>query len=213
MSEIVLSERLLRLVDDWVDLLTDKSNGLTSRDISFDGSSPQVLMGILAALNYKSIKLEKSAECLQLSLLCGRVFDACYKTVFANELERFTVSSMIDATKVSILHSYQILLKREQQELHGCGAVYFLLDEDAGLIKIGWSINLNDRVRGLVSQSGRDLKLVGFIRSDSQKSETKMHRRFKRLRKRGEWFEYKDELIDFVEAQFGGTRQRWLGEG
>lgn len=87
-----------------------------------------------------------------------------------------------------------------------CGIVYYLLRDD-GLIKIGTSRNYSNRIGNLKREHG-PLKLMtaelgGYAR------ENKMHRRFRALCVRGEWFHPELPLLKHI----AGLRRHQLQAG
>lgn len=81
-----------------------------------------------------------------------------------------------------------------------CG-VYFIRCED--FIKIGKSTNVTNRHRALQAAGPFDLHLVAFVPCRSNEIdalEGRMHRRFRRLHHRGEWFRLESPLAEFIEA-------------
>lgn len=78
--------------------------------------------------------------------------------------------------------------------------MYFVVNEATSLIKIGQSCNVEDRLINLSTSCGKTLKLLHKIFSeDHVDEEKKLHIRFAHLRQSGEWFEYSDEIIQFIE--------------
>lgn len=79
--------------------------------------------------------------------------------------------------------------------------VYFVQCRETGVIKIGTSTDVSRRVAVLASQSNRDLQLLG-TRSGGRAEERRLHRKFSKLRLRGEWFRETPELL----AEIHGDR-------
>lgn len=79
------------------------------------------------------------------------------------------------------------------------GYVYFMHDEDAGLLKIGFTRDLPRRLRTVRSASGRDVKLLGWIIGTTA-DETRLHRKFSARRERGEWFRATQAVLRHVHA-------------
>lgn len=78
--------------------------------------------------------------------------------------------------------------------------VYFAQGDDGGPIKIGVTTN-DPRQRIDNLQTGYPfgrLRLVGLIRG-SDRTEGEIHRRFRHLRMRGEWFAPAPDLCSFVQ--------------
>jgi len=80
---------------------------------------------------------------------------------------------------------------------------YFIYDRGTNLMKIGKSKDPEARIRVLNTGSPVELCLLGYT---SLVSEKDMHRRFKRLRRKGEWFFCDYDLREFVGKLFGGVR-------
>lgn len=76
--------------------------------------------------------------------------------------------------------------------------VYFMLSPQTGLIKIGISHDPVSRARSL-STSER-IELLGCFPADDSE-EKRLHRKFKHLRQRGEWFSPDKELVDYIKGK------------
>lgn len=76
--------------------------------------------------------------------------------------------------------------------------VYFALDTDAWLLKVGRSFNGNRRLRQLENGSGRHLKLLGTV-PGAEAAERKMHEALTTwdptCRVGGEWFRVTPEVV------------------
>lgn len=69
-----------------------------------------------------------------------------------------------------------------------------------GLIKIGVTIDINDRLKTLQVGSPDQLELVGAIASPrAHWLEIDLHIRFQEARSHGEWFRPVDELLEIIE--------------
>ena len=75
------------------------------------------------------------------------------------------------------------------------GHVYLLLAESTGLVKIGATTNLRERIKNLKGQLPFPVELVYSIPTDDIFGlEKQLHEHFKERRKHGEWFRlYKDD--------------------
>jgi hypothetical protein len=79
------------------------------------------------------------------------------------------------------------------------GHVYFILDEHAGIVKIGCSKNALARLRELQVSHHHDLKIIYTIPTRYMKrKERGLHSKFKKYRIRGEWFSYCDEIKNWI---------------
>jgi hypothetical protein len=76
--------------------------------------------------------------------------------------------------------------------------VYFVFG--AGLVKIGRSTCIGDRIQELRCGSPVELHLLLVLPGDAE-TERELHDRFAHLRRHGEWFDYEAELEGFVLAE------------
>lgn len=75
--------------------------------------------------------------------------------------------------------------------------VYFITNGEN--IKIGYSKNINKRLKQLNTGNDKKLYILGYIQGDKDK-EKEIHKKFSkfRIRSNGEWFYPDQELIDFL---------------
>lgn len=86
--------------------------------------------------------------------------------------------------------------------------VYFVRADTLGLIKIGHADCSRTRLSGLQVGSPDKLTLLGFILSeDAEELERDIHRHFRSLHVRGEWFRASRELLEFIRDQARGEDQ------
>lgn len=79
--------------------------------------------------------------------------------------------------------------------------VYFVRFPGLGFIKIGTTTNLKKRLDALrTSVPDGDLEVL-LLLPGSYDLERSMHRQFRHLRVRGEWFRADDELLDFIDER------------
>lgn len=79
-------------------------------------------------------------------------------------------------------------------------SVYFVQNPSSGLIKIGFTTNFTNRLKGLECGTGE--KLVVLLRLSGGRSyEKEHHLLFSRYRKCGEWFEPSDELLTYIRER------------
>lgn len=85
----------------------------------------------------------------------------------------------------------------------GCSRVYFLRDRasdgSADHVKIGTSTDVTSRVSSGQVMNPRELVLIGSVLGD-RALETDLHRKFKNLHVRGEWFVATPELLAFIDG-------------
>ncbi len=77
--------------------------------------------------------------------------------------------------------------------------VYFLLNRHSNLLKIGFSQDVERRVKDLQFASGQDLVLLR-TEPGARSEEKSLHIRFQHLRVKGEWFSYDGELKAYLEV-------------
>lgn len=78
------------------------------------------------------------------------------------------------------------------------GYVYFLLDPDVDEVKIGFSCNVDARIKQIIYIEKRPrAKLIGRIRAFWW-AERVMHLRFWYLCRHGEWFEMRPEIASVI---------------
>jgi hypothetical protein len=78
--------------------------------------------------------------------------------------------------------------------------VYCIFDENSNAVKIGKANNIDERLTDLQTGNSNSLKLIGHVecKSESQSFwlEKKLHKKFKHLLIRGEWFHYDVEIFE-----------------
>lgn len=72
---------------------------------------------------------------------------------------------------------------------------YFMQSDGGGPIKIGSSANPTERLRSIQTGHHSEIKLIAHIDQDIEK---RLHREFKDLRLRGEWFRPEKRLVDWI---------------
>ncbi len=75
--------------------------------------------------------------------------------------------------------------------------IYFVQNKARNAVKIGFSENLEARLKVLQTVSLDPLELIGTIEGDRD-AEKELHKKFKDFKIRGEWFLMDSELKDFV---------------
>lgn len=78
-------------------------------------------------------------------------------------------------------------------------SVYFIRMGENGPIKIGVSDQPHLRLKSLSPYSPYDLIPLGVMDGD-EAEERALHRKFRKLRENGEWFEPHQDLLDFITA-------------
>lgn len=77
------------------------------------------------------------------------------------------------------------------------GGVYFVKSGD--VVKIGFSINVMQRLTGIETHCPTAVELIGLI-PGGRREERQVHRQFRHLRVHGEWFRLVPPLTDFIAA-------------
>lgn len=90
--------------------------------------------------------------------------------------------------------------------------VYFIQNMVTGLIKIGHSRMVKDRLSNLQIGSADRLSLLGVTPGGREK-ERALHERFSSQREGGEWFRRSDELLDLIESECLGELPERAGVG
>jgi hypothetical protein len=83
--------------------------------------------------------------------------------------------------------------------------VYFIQEGDEGPIKIGFSRNVQERIKALQTGHAQPLRLLHAMRGTLD-DEQRLHRRFARLRIQNEWFAPAPELLDWLAQAAGVPR-------
>jgi hypothetical protein len=87
------------------------------------------------------------------------------------------------------------LIAQPDQRCNKVQPVYFIQSEETCAIKIGTSANPLDRLADLQTAHDSKLHLLG---TTTKYAEAALHKRFRRFRKRGEWFSPEPPLLIFL---------------
>lgn len=85
---------------------------------------------------------------------------------------------------------------KPQRNIHN-DAVYFI--KAASYVKIGWAARPLERLKTFETGCPHKLELLATI-PGGVSAESQMHRKFKSLRYRGEWFHYDGKLKEFIDS-------------
>lgn len=77
--------------------------------------------------------------------------------------------------------------------------IYFIQNQITGRIKIGYSKEPDCRIKNLQTGNDAELKVL-FSIPGGYKEETELRKRFKHLHYRGEWYDCKAELAEYIES-------------
>lgn len=75
--------------------------------------------------------------------------------------------------------------------------IYFIQQGKTGPIKIGYSNNVNERIKSLQSASPEKLVLLGYI-NGTRKQEQLIHRFFHKYQMEGEWFTPAPRVLNYI---------------
>ena len=76
--------------------------------------------------------------------------------------------------------------------------VYFIKDKSIGAVKIGFSSASKIRISQIQCHNSGSLELLGVIPGGREK-EKELHKKFKHLKMRGEWFVCGDDLMAYID--------------
>lgn len=96
------------------------------------------------------------------------------------------------------------------------GAGVYFLQDDLGRVKIGVTKDIAARKAAVQTGSGSDLHLIRFIAGAGPKVEKWLHRRFKDLHIRGEWYAFFGDMLtvtppDEVPSRVTVVQRRDIG--
>jgi len=106
----------------------------------------------------------------------------------------------IDKMTIDELREYARVLEKRLAQYEKPDYVYFLHDAAAGVIKVGHSQAVEQRLKVLSRQTGRDLILLGVMPGNKY-LKRRVQQQFKHLLTGdAEWYTAADELMDYIEA-------------
>lgn len=92
-----------------------------------------------------------------------------------------------------LLNNEPVISERGDQ----VGYVYFIRSGPTGPIKIGWALDVEQRINTLQTGNPEKIELLGYV-TGTVLDEMELHRNFDSVRLRGEWFNPAEELLSFV---------------
>lgn len=92
--------------------------------------------------------------------------------------------------------------QRRWTEHDGVSGVYIIGFGD--YVKIGVSASVGYRLRGLAMNLPEDLTVYAVLPGANRADERDLHRQFRHLRTRGEWFRKADDLMEFIRSAKAG---------
>lgn len=145
--------------------------------------------------------------------MCGMMFDVAYPYLhsckscideYGRQQNEIAESILNDAVPeaLNVLGFSSVQDYRNFTDGDGAddnGVVYFIQQGDGGLIKIGTSTDVKQRLSVLQTSSGEPLHLLATMPGGKTK-ESEIHGIFADYRRLGEWFYPAKELLDFIKT-------------
>lgn len=78
--------------------------------------------------------------------------------------------------------------------------IYFIVDPQSNLVKIGTTNDLSSAFRAIKRGNGNDLYIAKTI-PGSYSEENRLHKQYAHLRGNREWFKFEGELKEFIEGK------------
>jgi len=91
------------------------------------------------------------------------------------------------------------LLKQGYAQISGLW-VYFFQSTGSKMVKIGKTFDLQRRQNTIENSHGYAVKLLKAIRVPDESHERAIHKQFKHIRLKGEWFKFTKELREYIEG-------------
>lgn len=101
--------------------------------------------------------------------------------------------------EIWVFDKIQELLKNGYTQISGLW-VYFFQSTNSKAIKIGKTFDLESRQKRVENSHGYAVKLLKAIRVPDESHERAIHKQFKKIRLKGEWFKCTPELIKYIES-------------
>ncbi len=101
--------------------------------------------------------------------------------------------------EIWVYEKIQELLKNGYTQISGLW-VYFFQSTGANMVKIGQTHNLQRRQNTIENSHGYSVKLLKAIRVPDESHEKAIHKKFKKIRLKGEWFKCTPELMEYIEG-------------
>lgn len=154
--------------------------------INFQDESEEYIEGVLS-------DLRKTIELLKMAVLSFEKYPEIKEV-----LEGYrTLFFYFEAT----IYSGVLTKKKYQDKLHKGVNTYFVRHPNTGLIKIGKASCVKDRIKALQTGAGVELEILAVL---PENVELKLHKKFSKLRRLGEWFEDVDSEISLYAYKVSG---------
>lgn len=117
------------------------------------------------------------------------------KSISANKvvilIDEFKLKFKKDAL-TSFYERYRTQVSQKQ------GYVYVIGNLNANICKIGFSINPKERIKGVQTGCPHVLQILLLFEADKY-TETRLHHKYKKYKRTGEWFNIEGELKESIE--------------
>jgi hypothetical protein len=117
--------------------------------------------------------------------------------ISTNELIFNELGELIDVLVPAENYHAHLIKNTERPKKEERVHTYFILCEGTNFIKIGKTKDIKKRIEMLQTGLPQKLRLVASVREDI---ENKLHKRFAHLRHNGEWFQFTQEIKNFIKT-------------
>lgn len=136
----------------------------------------------------------------EIGITVERMYESYKTTLIAQErinhcVAKLRQNGLLDASSRVALGLNKTRGKQEDELPES--TIYFMCALDANRIKIGFTANIEKRIKNLRTSSPHKLRLMRTI-PGTKDDERRLHEQFAHLREHGEWFTDCDELRDFI---------------
>lgn len=136
---------------------------------------------------------------------CANWFDY---TIYRDRLTRMSTRAggkwlCEDCTPKHNWHEIQrcIVPGRKPPNLKTVGNIYFILAPEVNRVKIGFAQNLQGRLAALQTGSPVNMEIIASIANKTIADERFLHIMFDDYRFKGEWFEFSEEIKEYLREQ------------
>lgn len=178
-----------------VKLITEKTfyeliNKFSQRLYSYLGASLNINREYLVDVSECKIKAcDMGGMCVKCSSFCK----------MKREIENLEKKAEIQKT-IEEKRLQEIKKQKELLEKHKGNFLYFLHDKALNRVKIGVSTSPEKRKRTIETSTGLPLTFYGLW-ANAGHMETPLHHKFAEYRTMGEWFEFSDEIKQYIEEE------------
>lgn len=135
--------------------------------------------------DYLAVSAKLLANPLDVSRMCSQ------------ELASLTRTEIIYLSTTGISKFKEASFLIRQRKTKQQSKVYFILNKARNVVKIGFSIDPEDRLYQLEQGTIDDLEVIATF-TGGRKEERLLHKQFAKYRIRREWFSYAQEIKDYI---------------